>query len=404
MTSPTSQSLPFQPEKLDRLLDEAGIDILIVNSKHNLAYLLDRHRHHFFEFMDAIGVSRYLPLLVYVKGRLDYAAYIANRNEKDSIANRAAEARPLWPQAVRPVSSGTLDAMAAAIEHLKEIGGTGRRIGIETAFLPWDAGRQLQDQFPQHQLRNATGALERLRAVKSERELATLRQASERVVDAMIAVMTGTRPGTSKRQILDALRLEETKRGLVFDYGLVTVGRGLNRAPSDEPWLDGDILSLDSGGNLEGYIGDLCRMAIMGEPDAQARDLLAEVRAIQDAARAPIRAGLSGADIYVAAQAALAATASKASISKASIHFVAHGMGLVSHEAPRLTATGPIPYPADDAERPLEAGMVLSVETTLIHPQRGFIKLEDTVAVTDEGHTGFGDRGRDWTRGNPRPA
>ena len=57
-------------------------------------------------------------------------------------------------------------------------------------------------------------------------------------------------------------------------------------------------------------------------------------------------------------------------------------MGVVSHEAPRLTATGPVPYDDYDAHRPLEAGMVISVETTMKHPTRGFIKLEDTVAVT----------------------
>ena len=28
------------------------------------------------------------------------------------------------------------------------------------------------------------------------------------------------------------------------------------------------------------------------------------------------------------------------------LHFLAHGMGLVSHEAPRLTSSGPVPYPA----------------------------------------------------------
>ena len=65
-------------------------------------------------------------------------------------------------------------------------------------------------------------------------------------------------------------------------------------------------------------------------------------------------------------------------------HFLAHGMGLVSHEAPRLTNSGPVPYDAYDADRPLETGMVISVETTLQHPRRGFIKLEDTVVVTPE--------------------
>jgi Xaa-Pro dipeptidase len=57
------------------------------------------------------------------------------------------------------------------------------------------------------------------------------------------------------------------------------------------------------------------------------------------------------------------------------------------------------PYTAHDADRPLESGMVISIETTLAHPRRGFIKLEDTVAVTDTGWEAFGDRGRGWNRG-----
>ena len=47
---------------------------------------------------------------------------------------------------------------------------------------------------------------------------------------------------------------------------------------------------------------------------------------------------------------------------------------------------------------PLESRMVLSVETTLQHPRRGFIKLEDTVAVTETGHEVYGDRAHGWNR------
>jgi Xaa-Pro aminopeptidase len=57
-----------------------------------------------------------------------------------------------------------------------------------------------------------------------------------------------------------------------------------------------------------------------------------------------------------------------------------------------------VPYPAYDAGLPLEAGMVLSVETTLLHPVRGFIKLEDTLAVTETGYEAFGDEGRGWNQ------
>ena len=76
----------------------------------------------------------------------------------------------------------------------------------------------------------------------------------------MMAVIANHRPGTTKRVLTEALRREETNRGLVFDYCLITAGTSLNRAPSEQKWGKGDVLSLDSGGNYHGYIGDLCRM------------------------------------------------------------------------------------------------------------------------------------------------
>jgi Xaa-Pro aminopeptidase len=386
--------LPFATKKLDRYLEEAGIDVLLATSKHNVRYLLGGHHHHFFDFADAIGVSRYLPVVVYPCGRPADAAYIANRNEKDALAIRQREGPELWVPTILAASSGAGDAMSLAMRHLRAVPQTPRRIGIEGAFLPWDAACVLRDSFPDAVLVDVNRPLERLRAVKTQQELNLLRRASELVVEAMTATVATHGPGATKREIEATLRREETARGLVFDYALVTVGTDLNRAPSADRWNEGDILSLDSGGNLDGYIGDLCRMAVMGEPDSELEDLLAEVRQIQDSARQAIRAGVRGGDVFAAGEAAVAQSALRTSLA-----FVAHGMGLVSHEAPRLTDKGPIPYPADDADAPLEAGMVLSVETTLTHPRRGFIKLEDTVAVTADGSEGFGDAGRHWNRG-----
>ena len=62
------------------------------------------------------------------------------------------------------------------------------------------------------------------------------------------------------------------------------------------------MLSLDSGGNYHGYIGDLARMAILGEPDAELEDLLGEIETIQRAAMKPIKAGAMGGEIYAAAE------------------------------------------------------------------------------------------------------
>jgi len=73
-------------------------------------------------------------------------------------------------------------------------------------------------------------------------------------------------------------------------------------------------------------------------------------------------------------------------------------MGLIPHESPHLTGRGEFPYPGTHVDRPLEAGMVLSIETGIEHPEAGFIKLEDTVVVTETGWEAYGDWGRDWNQ------
>ena len=214
----------------------------------------------------------------------------------------------------------------------------------------------------------------------------------------MLAVIASHGPGATKAELVEALRREEVNRGLTFEYCLITAGTSLNRAPSDQVWGAGDILSLDSGGNYKGYIGDLCRMAIQGEPDSELEDLLAEVDEIQLAARKPIRAGAQGGEIYASAGEVLQTVIARAIRSSLS------RTGWASSATRRRASPshGPIPYPAYDADRPLEFGMVISIETTIAHPRRGFIKLEDTVAVTDQGWEAFGDRGRGWNRGGAR--
>jgi Xaa-Pro aminopeptidase len=382
-------SIPFDADRLDRLMDEAGIDVLLATSKHNVQYLLGGHRAFFFESMDAMGLSRYLPVLVYPKGARQKAGYFGHRMEGFQKEND-----PFWVSESQTNSSGTVDTMQKAIDYARKLAAKPRRIGAELAFLPVDAGTALGNAFPDSEIVDALFVLERLRAVKSPEELRKLRIASERVIESMLAVIANHGPGATKRELTEALRREETNRGLTFDYCLITAGASLNRAPSEQKWGKGDVLSLDSGGNYHGYIGDLCRMAIHGEPDAELEDLLAEIESIQRASMKPIKAGAMGSVIYAAAEPLV-----HKSKHHNHMHFLAHGMGLVSHEAPRLTATGPVPYDAYDAGRPLERGMVVSVETTLQHPQRGFIKLEDTVVVTDAGFEIYGEGGRGWNRG-----
>jgi Xaa-Pro aminopeptidase len=381
-------NLPFDQSRLDRLMDEAGIDVIVATSKHNVQYLTGGHRAHFFDTMDATGITRYLPVLVYPKSQPEKAAYVGHRLEKFQI-----QVKPLWVSDTQTSSAGSVDAMRKAVDSMRKAGLKPKRIAAEYGFLPYDAAKVLRDAFPEADWVDALYVLERQRNKKSPEELKLLRYASDAVIESMKSVIAASEPGRSKAEVVEHLRREETNRGLTFDYCLITAGTSMNRAASDQRWEKGDIMSLDSGGNYHGYIGDVCRMAIQGEPDAELEDLLGEIEQIQRAAMKPMRAGAMGREIY-----ASAAPLVQRSKHHNHLEFLGHGMGLVSHEAPRLTDRGPVPYPADDAERPLEAGSVVSIETTLMHPTRGFIKLEDTVVVTDTGHEVYGDSLRGWNR------
>lgn len=382
------QAPPFDYARLDRLMDDAGLDVLLATSKHSIQYLLGGYRYFFYSYMDAHGLSRYLPFFVYVKGSLDKCAYIASPME-----TYERDLGKFWVSEFAFDNMTTTQSAAAAARYLSRIGKNRGRIGIESGFLPVDAYRILAQDLPDATLSDATFTFEIARAVKRPDELALLRTASEKVIDAMLAVIAHHGPGAMKRQLVDALRREEESRDLKFEYCLCNIGTDFNRAPSDQIWRKGEVLALDSGGNFQGYIGDLCRMAIAGDPDQELQDLLGEIEEIQQAARKRMRAGALGREIYHAPEALLARSKHREILS-----FVAHGMGIVSHEAPWLTDRCSVPYPAYHADKPLEAGMVVSIETTLLHPRRGFIKLEDTVVVTDEGYEAYGDHGRGWNR------
>src|SRR5215510_3831599 len=344
--------------------------------------------------MDAMGLSRYLPVVLYPKGAPDKAGFCGHRLE-----NHQREVTSFWTPEAQTTSSGSVDVMKKATDYLRRLGVKARRIAVELAFMPMDSGTVLRSALPESEIVDALFVLERLRARKTPEELEKLRIASDRVIESMLAVVANHGPGTTKQQLADALKVEEVNRGLTFEYCLIAAGSNLNRAPSEQKWEKGDVLSLDSGGNYHGYIGDLARMAILGEPDSELEEMLGEIEEIQRIAMKPIKPGVLGGEIYAVAEERL-----KKSRQHNHLHFLAHGMGLVSHEAPRLTSSGPVKYDGYDADKPLETGMVVSVETTLQHPKRGFIKLEDTVVVTENGFEIYGEGGRGWNRGGTTSA
>ncbi len=380
------QSLPFSTAKLDALLDQSGANVLLASSKHNVQYLLGGYRYFFFEHSATIGLGNYLPVMGYIKGREDLAFYVGSGDEGWGI-----EVFPIWPERIANVSWAARESARVAAEFLKTAGLVAPKVALEFEVWPVAAWEMLRTELPDATFIDATEILEELRAVKTKVELDHMRKAATGIVDAMLATFRWVRPGLTETEIVQQLRIEQTLRGLDYEFAFITTGPTFGRGPSQRKIANREILSLDTGGCCHGYLADMARMAVLGEPTALMNDLLGEILDIQSAARTAIKPGALGCEIYDITLDRL-----KSCPHRNDMHFVAHGMGLIAHEAPRLTATGPVPYSDKHAQRPLEPGMVISVETHVKHPDVGFVKLEDTVAVTDSGWEAFGDWGRGW--------
>jgi Xaa-Pro aminopeptidase len=379
-------AIPFDVARLDELMDEAGADVLLATSPHNVRYLLGGYRFFLYEVLDGIGMDRYLPVVGYVRGAPDQAFYVGAGNE-----DWGTDADPLWIGHVENASWTSAHAAAIAARQLEGLGLATASIAVEPPYLPSDARQELAAALGARPLLDAGPLLEELRAVKREHELVLMREGATAVVDAMLATIAGSSPGETKAQIAERLRVEETRRGLTYGYCLIATGASANRAPSPAPLPAGGVLSLDSGAHFHGYVADLTRMGVAGAPSARAEELLGQIADVQAAARAAVRGGVLGGDIFDAAADAIGAARDGARMT-----FLAHGTGLLSHEAPRLTDTGSPPYEARHRQRPLLPGMVLSVETHAIDDEVGFVKLEDTVIVTAGGCEPCGDHGRGW--------
>ena len=379
---------PFDTSKLDRLLEEAGASLLLTVSKHNIQYFLGGYRYFFFAHGDAFATDRYLPILGYVPHKLEQAFYVGAGNEAWGL-----EVHPIWPPNIVTRSWTSIDAATTAAEFIRKLGIGGRRIAVEYSFLPSDAMDVLRRELSNVEFIDAFPVLEELRAVKNTEELRHIKEGAAAIVDSMLATFQTASPGITEAELVEKLRIEQSQRGLIFDYALVASGSKFGRAPSSRPWKSGEALSLDTAGYCHGYLADMARMAVFGKPTQLMQELLDEIRFVQDQARVAVGPGRLGREVYEAGYAAT----EKCKFGK-NFGFVAHGMGLISHEAPRLRHNDEIGYDGAHAERLLEPGMVLSIETGIKHPEAGFVKLEDTLAVTSAGWEAYGDWGRNWNQ------
>jgi Xaa-Pro aminopeptidase len=221
--------IPFDAAKLDRLMKEADVDLLFAVTKHNVQYLLGGYRYFFFAHADAIATGRYLPIVGYFRGRPERAFYVGAGNEAWGL-----EVFPVWIPNIVTRSWTSVDSAAVAAEFIRKAGLTSGRIAIELSFFPADAMDKLRSELPNTTFIEALPILEELRAVKTKQELEYLRTgAAAIVVDSMLATFQSAKPGITEAQLVENLRLEQSHRGLTFDYALIASGLTFGRAPSN---------------------------------------------------------------------------------------------------------------------------------------------------------------------------
>ena len=136
------------------------------------------------------------------------------------------------------------------------------------------------------------------------------------------------------------------------------------------------------------YNGDCTRTVVHGKIDAEYLRMLDAIKAAKAAATATIRAGVDGETVHKATIASFEAhgygyaapDTEEAALYPRLTHGTGHGLGLSIHEPPLLDFKGP----------QLVVGDVVSVEPGLYDKRLGGIRIEDIVAVTEDGCVNLG--------------
>lgn len=254
------------------------------------------------------------------------------------------------------------------------------RVAFEADHVTVATLRRWQADLPQIGFAPVSGAVERLRLIKDDAELAIFRDAAARLSRVADQLCNLVRRGHTERQV--AFAIEGALRNAGFEKPAfdTIVAAGPNSAypharPTDRAIEAGDLVVLDFGGVLDGYCVDLTRAACAAPVSEAAQRLYHAVRAAQDAAIAAVGPDVPAADVDAAARAVLEARG----FGDAFMHGTGHGLGLDIHEAPHVS-----PAHTSAGER-LAAGMVATMEPGAYVVGVGGVRLEDDVLVTPAG-------------------
>jgi Xaa-Pro aminopeptidase len=218
-----------------------------------------------------------------------------------------------------------------------------------------------------------------LRRVKTQQEIAKIRQAAHLTECAFEELLNQVKIGMNEREL--ALKLEWLMRekGAEKPAFELIVASGENSAlphyhpyPGERQLQVGDLLLFDIGVRLDGYNSDMTRVVAIGEAPSWAREIYDLVLQASRAGLAAVKPGASGVEVDAAARNVIAHAGHKDHFG----HGLGHGVGLEVHEGPSLSPM---------SEDILETGMVVTVEPGVYISGFGGVRIEELVVVTEEG-------------------
>jgi len=333
------------------------------------------------EGMEAVGCDGYFSLAraenEYLSGfRGTTAAVIITPSEAHFLCDfRYTE------QAGRQVQDLEVHEVEGALET--RLGEWMDRLGISSAGFDSTAL-----SFHQHQtIENGfAGALiplpdlvRGMRMVKSPEEIERLKAASALAESVLRDLIPELSLGMREEELAARFAFELRKRGAQGEsFDMIALFGARSSLPHGMPGPKalekGDIVLLDFGCVLNSYCSDLTRTFACGTlPGAWFQEIYEVTLHAQLAALDAIRPGVCCRDVDAIARNII----SDAGYGDYFGHGLGHGVGLEIHEAPRLNKL---------SNTILEAGMIVTVEPGIYLPQKGGVRIEDLVAVTEDGY------------------
>jgi Xaa-Pro aminopeptidase len=255
------------------------------------------------------------------------------------------------------------------------------RLAFEAHDVTVEAHRALDERLDDVELVPLGHAVEKLRRVKDEEEIALLREACAITDRAFDAVLPFIRPGRTEREVAIVLERSMVDLGAERPAFASIVASGPNGAiphhvPGSRAIESGDFVTMDFGALYGGYHADMTRTVAVGPAAARSAEGMREIYELVAAAQ---RAGVEAAcpeapakDVDAAARDLIAA----AGYAEEFPHGLGHGVGLEIHEAPLL---------GHDKTGKLTDRVPITVEPGVYLPGRGGVRIEDTLVVRTDG-------------------